>query len=669
VAKSGTANFVEMMTKSKGGDASLIGQFGVGFYSVYLVADRVRVVSKHPEDDQYIWESDANATFTIAKDPRGDTLGRGTEITLFLKKDTSEFQDQDKLKGLVARYSEFITFPIYVNASHTETYDVEEEEDEEEDKKKADDDDESEELEAKDADATEEKKTPKKRTETRTVWAWDRVNEIKAIWTRPKEDISDDEYKSFFKSIHKKSAAADPMTWTHFKAEGDIEFKSILFIPGKAPLDLYQKFETTQADIKLYVRKVLITDDFKDLLPRYLNFITGVVDSDDLPINVSRETLQENKILRVMKKKLVRKVLEMLRKLSEDESDDDDDDDDDDGDDDAVKAGDKKKDDSKEVEAEAEEEDDENEAYNTFWEEFGRNIKLGVMDDAANRNKLTKLLRFKSNKSDGKWISLDQYVARMKDWQESVFYIACESVDACQRSPFLEKIKAKDLEVLFLVDTLDEYTVQYLPDFEGKKLVSITKEGVKFGDDDDKLVEKRDKLYADKFKPLTDALKKLYDNKISKVTTSQRVVDSPAIMVTSQWGYSANMQRIMKSQTFADRKGPSSGPNAAILELNPRHPIVTKLATLFESQPDADETKDLAWLLYDAALINSGFDMNDFDHFASRVYRIMKGSMGLTDLTLEPEIEVPAEVEKTESDEDDEEVVDLEDAKTEKDEL
>uniref|UniRef100_K3WJT2 Histidine kinase/HSP90-like ATPase domain-containing protein n=1 Tax=Globisporangium ultimum (strain ATCC 200006 / CBS 805.95 / DAOM BR144) TaxID=431595 RepID=K3WJT2_GLOUD len=665
VAKSGTANFVEKMQRS--GDASLIGQFGVGFYSVYLVADRVRVVSKNNDDDQYIWESDANASFTVAKDPRGNTLGRGTEITLFLKDDAKEFQNQDKLKGLVSRYSEFITFPIYVNASSTETYEVEDEEaiepEADADAEKSED---SEELEAKEEDATPAKKT---KTETRTVWNWERVNEVKAIWTRPKEDISDDEYHSFYKSLKKDSQ--DPLTWIHFKAEGEIEFKSILYIPGKAPHDLYSRFENKNADIKLYVRKVLISDDFEDFLPRYLNFIVGVVDSDDLPINVSRETLQENKILRVMKKKLVRKVLEMLRKLAEEGGEASDDGEDDD-EEDELEVADKKSKDEVKADGEEDEEDETNEEYNKFWESFGKNIKLGVMDDSANRGKLAKLLRFKSNKSDGKWISLDQYVSRMKDWQDSIYYIAGESIEACQKSPFLEQIKAKDLEVLYLVDTLDEYTVQHMPEFESKKFTSISKEGIKFGDEDEKLVQKRDKLYAEKFQTLTDGLKKLYADKISKVTMSQRVVDSPAVMVTSQWGYSANMQRIMKAQTFADRHGGlNSGASSAILELNPRHPIISKLNQLVADKPDDEETKDLAWLLYDAALVNSGFDMNDFDHFAARVYRIMKGSMGLENLELEPEIEVPVEEEPA-AEEEEEETENLDEAEPivdEKDEL
>ncbi|KAL3668018.1 hypothetical protein V7S43_006889 [Phytophthora oleae] len=656
VAKSGTANFVEAMQASAE-DSSLIGQFGVGFYSVYLVADRVRVVSKNNDDDQYIWESDANASFTITKDPRGDTLVRGTEITLFLKPDATEFQDQDKLKSLVGHYSEFITFPIYVNASSTETYEVEEEpvdveetvEDEKDAEKTSEED---EELEAVEED--EETKAPKTRTETRTVWNWERVNEVKAIWTRSKDDISDEEYESFYHSLQ-KTDITDPLTWIHFKAEGEIEFKSILYVPGQAPRDLYTRFENQKADIKLYVRKVLITDDFDDFLPRYLNFIAGVVDSDDLPINVSRETLQENKILRVIRKKLVRKVLEMLRKLSENEEDEDDEEDEEEADASTDAEYDAKKESEEIAEGEEEEteEEDGNAAYNKFWEEFGKNIKLGVMDDAANRGKLVKLLRFVTSESDGKWTSLEQYVDRMKDWQDSIYYIAAENAEACEKSPFMEKMRAKGLEVLYFVDALDEYMVSHMSEYDGRKLVSITKEGIKFGDEDESLTKKREQLYADKYVALTTALKTLYGDKISRVTMSQRVVDSPAVMVTSQWGYSANMQRIMKAQTFAsgEKNSPMYGAGSAILELNPRHPIVSKLNELMLGDSEKKETKDLAWLLYDTALINSGFDMADTNHFSERVHRIMKSTMGIESMELEPEIEVPEEEEEVDEEE------------------
>ncbi|KAF0719308.1 hypothetical protein AaE_010477, partial [Aphanomyces astaci] len=491
VAKSGTANFVSAM--QNGADANMIGQFGVGFYSVYLVADKVRVVSKNNDDDQYIWESSANASFTVSKDPRGNTLKRGTEITLFLKKDALEFQDQAKLKQLVSHYSEFINFPIYLHTSREETVEVDDD--------AGDEDDEEGEEE-------------------------DRVGVA--------AQVEDAEYNHFFQAIHKDST--DPLTWIHFVAEGEIEFKSILYIPSKAPHDMYHKFDHKRADVKLYVRKVLISDQFEEFLPKYLNFIVGVVDSDDLPINVSRETLQENKILRVMRKKLVRKVLEMLRKLSESDDGHGDDDDDDD----VVQVDEQAKDKAKA----------DSSSYLTFWENYGKNVKIGIMDDPANKGKLLKLLRFKSTKSSDKYISLNHYVARMHPWQDTIYYIAGESVDAVEKSPFLETCKAKGVEVLYLVDPLDEYVMQHIPDFDGKKMQSITKEGLKFGDEDEKLIERKRKLYADQYDGVLSGLKKVYGNKVSKVTISKATaVDSPAVMVTSQWGHSANMERIIKAQT------------------------------------------------------------------------------------------------------------------------
>jgi heat shock protein beta len=313
VAKSGTTQFVEALAGSDG-DMSLIGQFGVGFYSVYLVADRVQVVSKHNDDEQHIWESTADASFSIATDPRGDTLGRGTEITLFLKEDSGEFLDQDNVEALVRRYSEFITFPIYLYKSTTETYEVPVEpefdeedsedaefDDDDEDEADEEDDDDDVEVDEEDDDDEEEEEEIVFETKTRQVFEWELVNRQKAIWARNAADVSDDEYQNFYKSI--SNDYQDALTWSHFKAEGEIEFKSVLFVPSKAPNDMYDNYYKKQTGLRLYVRKVLITDEFDDLLPQYLSFIKGVVDSDDLPLNVSRETLQQHKVLKVMGKK------------------------------------------------------------------------------------------------------------------------------------------------------------------------------------------------------------------------------------------------------------------------------------------------------------------------------------------------------------------------------
>ena len=627
VAKSGTTNFVEGL--AEGQDVNLIGQFGVGFYSVYLVADRVRVVSKHNDDDQHIWESTADSSFSVAKDPRGNTLGRGTEITMFLKEDALEFLKQDKLEELIQRYSEFITFPIYLykktqEVVETDDADEETETESEEETEKKDDD-----LEV----AEEEEKPSKSKTEKVDVWDWHRVNSNVAIWSRDKEEVEPEEYKKFYRAICKEPG--DARTWIHFKAEGEVEFKSILFVPEEAN-NLYDEYSTRNAGIRLYVRKVLIQDDFQDLLPKYLNFIRGVVDSDDLPLNVSRETLQQHKVLKVMGKKLVRKVLEMLRKLA------------------AGKA--EHEDEGADGEAETDKEGDKDvdqadHPYIKFWEQFGKSIKMGVIDDHANRSKLAKLLRFKANTSKGKWISLQEYVGNMKEWQKDIYYIAGESLEQVEKSPFLESAKRKDVEVLFLTDPIDEYTVQHLGEFDGHKLQSLTKEGLKFGDEDEEVLKKRAKLYKETFKPVLKYLKELFAGKIGKVTLSQRVVSSPAVIVTSQYGNTANMERIMRSQTFADPEKLKSLGASRTLELNARHPIIVELNKLVVESPEEQTTKDLSWLLYDTALLSSGFFQDDVEAFSERMYRTIGGSLNVNSFDLVDELQLPPEEEEEEGEE------------------
>jgi len=650
VAKSGTTNFVEAMA-SGGGDLSLIGQFGVGFYSVYLVADKVRVASKNNDDEQYIWESTADSSFTISADPRGDTLGRGTEITLFLKEDASEFLEQDRLKDLIGRYSEFITFPIYLYTSKTESVEVpveeeEEEEEGEEEEEEASEDDE--ELEAEDEE-DEEDDAPKTKTEQRTTWDWQQINSETAIWTRDRSEVTEDDYKNFYKSISKDSQ--DPLEWIHFKAEGEIEFKSILYIPKAAGGDNFNNYYGKSTALRLYVRKVLITDEFEELMPRYLNFIRGVVDSDDLPLNVSRETLQQHKVLKVMGKKLVRKALEMLRKMAQKKTSED-------GEEGEAAEGDDKK----------EAESDADDKYMEFWKEFGKNIKLGLIEDSSNRTKLSKLLRFKTSKSGDKFISLEEYVENMKDWQKDIYYISGESEDAVKTSAFLEKCRSKDIEVLFLTDPIDEYAVQNLTEFDGKKLQSVTKDGLSFGDEDADTVSKREKIYKENFKPLTDAVKEVYGESVEKVTISQRVEGSPAVMVTSKYGYSANMERIMKAQAFSDNKQAQYMVSKKTMEINPRHPIVIELNKLATEDAKSEKLADLAWLLHDTAATASGFQVEDAGKFAERMYRMMKSSLNLENLNLADEVEVPAEEEKEEEGDDAEEV-EAEDDEETKEEL
>jgi len=562
------------------------------------------------------------------EDPRGDTLGRGTEITLFLKEDAGEFLSHQQLGEMVKRYSEFITFPIYLQKSHEEKFEVPvDDEDDYEDEDEDADDSEDDDLEVEDEDDDEDDE-PATRTETRKVWEWVRMNDQSAIWQRPKEDITDDEYQKFYKALSKDTD--DAASWIHFRAEGEIEFKSIMYIPSKAPFDQYDNYYGTNSAMRLYVRKVLITDEFEDLLPRYLNFIKGVVDSDDMPLNVSRETLQQHKILKVMGKKLVRKCLEMLRKMAENSVGDVDEDEDADGDalDEAV------------------------DKYAAFWEQYGKNIKLGVIEDSSNRSKLSKLLRFKSSKSGDKILSLEEYVENMKDWQEDIYYIAGESVEQVEKSPMLEKLNKKGVEVLYLIDPIDEYTVQNLPEFDGKKLMSVTKEGLIFGDEDPDVARKRDAIYKDTFEPLTSFLAGEYGDKIEKIEISTRIENSPSILVTSQFGYSANMERIMKSQAFSDTQKSQYLVSKKTMEINPRHPLVIELNSLVEDSPDDQRTIDVAWMLYDTALSTSGFQIEDVEEFSGRMMRIMAQAINVESLELAPELEISADDEDEDEDED-----------------
>uniref|UniRef100_A0A669EX21 Heat shock protein 90, beta (grp94), member 1 n=1 Tax=Oreochromis niloticus TaxID=8128 RepID=A0A669EX21_ORENI len=518
IAKSGTSEFLNKMTEmqEEGQSTSeLIGQFGVGFYSAFLVADKVIVTSKHNNDTQHIWESDSNQ-FSVIEDPRGDTLGRGTTITLVLKEEASDYLELETIKNLVKKYSQFINFPIYVWAT------------EEPEKEASEDEAEVEEEEGEDKD--------KPKTKKKTVWDWELMNDIKPIWQRPAKEVEEDEYKAFYKTFSKDND--DPMAHIHFTAEGEVTFKSILFVPTSAPRGLFDEYGSKKNDyIKLFVRRVFITDDFNDMMPKYLNFIKGVVDSDDLPLNVSRETLQQHKLLKVIRKKLVRKTLDMIKKIAE-------------------------------------------EQYNDkFWKEFGTNIKLGVIEDHSNRTRLAKLLRFQTSNSETDLSSLEQYVERMKEKQDKIYFMAGTSRKEAESSPFVERLLKKGYEVIYLTEPVDEYCIQALPEFDGKRFQNVAKEGVKF-DESEKAKEKREALEKE-FEPLTTWLKdKALKDKIEKAVLSQRLTNSPCALVASQYGWSGNMERIMKAQAYQTGKDISTNYYASqkkTLELNPKHPLVKQL--------------------------------------------------------------------------------------------
>ena len=486
IAKSGTADFLGKLqdAASAGEMSDLIGQFGVGFYSAFLVADKVVVTTKNNDDKQHIWESDS-ASFSIAEDPRGPTLKRGTQISLYLKEESYDFLEQDTVRDLIKKYSQFINFNIYLWGSSTQTVEepIEDEEEEEDTEDEVKDEDE----EGKVEEDTEEEKKPKTKKVEKTTWDWELCNSAKPIWTRKPEDIEQDEYDEFYKSITKDKNG--PLTQSHFIAEGEVTFKSLLFIPNNQASETFNSYGKATENIKLYVRRVFITDDFKDMMPNYLSFVKGVVDSDDLPLNVSRETLQQHKLLKVIKKKLVRKTLDMIKKISEDK-------------------------------------------YMEFWKEYSTNIKLGVIEDTANRTRLAKLLRFTS--SSGNLTSLAEYVERMKDKQESIFYIAGGSKEEVTSSPFVERLLKKGYEVLLLTEAVDEYAISSLPEFEGKKFQNVAKEGFNIDGDTEAAKERREAV-KEKFDSLTkwlgeDALK----DHILRAEVSERLVDSPCALITSK---------------------------------------------------------------------------------------------------------------------------------------
>ncbi|KAK6110286.1 Endoplasmin [Brugia pahangi] len=597
IARSGTSEFLSKLLDSSTSleqQQDMIGQFGVGFYSSYLVADRVVVTSKHNDDDQYVWESDSSS-FTVAKDPRGATLKRGTQVTLHLKEEAYDFLEADTLKNLVEKYSQFINFNIYLWQSKTETVDESIEEVEKVNDEKTED---------ADGKVEEDKIEQKTKKVEKTTWDWEKINNIKPIWMRKNDDVEAEEYTEFYKSITKDHE--NPLAYVHFTAEGEVTFKSILYVPRHSPFDMFQNYGKGTDNIKLYVRRVFITDDFHDIMPKYLSFIRGIVDSDDLPLNVSRETLQQHKLLKVIRKKLVRKVLDMFKKMEPSDFED-------------------------------------------FWKEYSTNIKLGIMEDPTNRTRLAKLLRFYSSNGKDKMTSLAEYVSRMKDKQEMIFYVAGNSREEVESSPFVERLLKKGYEVLYLVEAVDEYTIQSMPEFDGKKFQNAAKEGLKI-DDGERSKGMQEQLEKE-FEPLTDWLRNVaLKNKIEKALVSQRLVQSPCALIASSYGWSGNMERIMKSQAHSKSYDPTQEFYASqkkIFEINPRHPVIKELLRRVKSGESSEKATDTAVLLFETATLRSGFTLNDQIGFAERVEQILRRTI---DVSLDEPVEEEPEIEEEDKD-------------------
>ena len=590
IAQSGTKSFMEKI--KNGEDVSCIGQFGVGFYSSYLVADHVTVASKHNDDEQYVWESNAGGTFTIRKDQLdSEELIRGTKITLHLKDDFLMYLDESELRTLLKKHCEFINYPISIQIQNTVEHEIEDDADELS-KKTPDESGEPIIEEVNDDDTSMPKKTKKV---SEVVYSWDITNKYKPVWTRSIESVTQEEYNAFYKSI--SNDWEEPLIHKHFVMEGQLDLKSIIYIPKRSPTDTFNQSLKKKFNLKLYVKRVFIMDGTDELCPEWLSFVHGIIDSEDLPLNISREILQQNKIMKIIKKNVIKKCVELFEELAENDD-----------------------------------------KYKPFYEQFGKNIKLGIHEDEQNRERLLPLLRFQSTThSSGLGTSLKDYVSRMKDSQPGILYISGESVSTLANAPFLEKLKRSGYEVLYLVDPMDEYMVQMVKGFDGKKLLSATKDGIKLDFDNDDDFEKNKKNTL----KLCAQIKNILGSAVEKVVCSNRLVESPCCIVTAEYGWSANMERIMKAQALGDASAREYMNAKKILEINPIHPIIQHMCESHENT-----NKNFIWMLYESSLISSGFSLNEPNVYVKRVYDIIESGLSIantkvhaTELTATEDVE------------------------------
>ncbi|CAE8691220.1 unnamed protein product [Polarella glacialis] len=568
IARSGTANFVKEL-KSGESDVSLIGQFGVGFYSAFLVATKIEVYSrsfKATPEEQKTWKwTSTGGSYSLKEEPDVQLFGlqSGTKIVLTLREEAQEYLDSGKLSDLVKRYSEFITFPIEL---WNEKVQYDQVVDESAPKKEGD--------------------KPKMKSVPRSVFEWEVMNKMKPIWLRNPDVVNESEYTEFYKTTFK--AFDEPLSVTHFKVEGQIEFRALVFIPSTMPFELTRDmFSAEGRAMRLYVKRVFINDKFEDLIPRWLTFARGVVDSEDLPLNVGREILQKSRTLKIIRKRVVRKVLDSIDELRE-------------------------KSPAK---------------YENFWNSYGKYFKVGLVEDMDYKDELKRFVRFWSSKSGDNMTSLDEYVGRMQEGQDKIYFVTGEGKRAAEISPAMEKMRLKGYEVLYMVDPLDEICSQSIVDFDGKKMVDINKAGLDLSKNEDEKKEMED--MQKEYEGLATWLKKQLGERVQKVAISDRLVDSPATLVQGEWGMSPMMQRYMKSQTTSSASDSAfaiGSRNQAILEINPSHNVIKGIKKMMESTPDSPDTEDMVMMIYETAALIGGYNIEDPGDFAKRVTKLMESN-------------------------------------------
>jgi len=597
IAHSGTKAFMEAIANNKQ-DMNLIGQFGVGFYSGFLVADRVDVYSKHNQDTEHLWTSRADGSFNVSEVPEEQqTLQRGTRIVLHLKDDQNEYLDEKRLKDIINRHSQFINYPIYLmvekerTLSHKQTTENIDEINPEDENEKDEPEDENEE--------DKEKTTIEKYSEL------EQLNKILPIWTRRKEDVQEDEYNQFYKMF--SNDWEEPLAYRHFSIEGNITMKGVLFIPNRPPFDFFGGTEKKKRNIKLYVKRVFITDNCEEFVPDYLEFIKGVIDCEDLPLNISREMLQKSKIFTTIRKNFIKQALSLIEELIGD-----------------------------------------NQKYHKFYTNFSKNIKLGMYENQENQSKLSKFLRFYSSKSNDNLISLDQYIGNMVENQKYIYYLSGESHHELINSKKLEIFNHKNIEVLFMTEPIDEYVLQQFKNYQEKELIDITREGFELPETDNE--KKQREIDLTSFEVFCKEIKSFLGDKVETVIISNKLVSIPACVSSSKFGWTANMERIMRSQALRDNSMMNYMSAKKNFEINPKHPIIKELHGKFSEDNGKFTEKNLNMisLLYNVALLNSGYQVENLQNFSDKLFNIIGLSMGIDEHLL-PQIHQPIESNITEN--------------------